>query len=235
MNKEILKIYNFLLNSYGNQGWWPLIDKVKSGGVNPTKTGSINGYIPNDYSYPKNEIQKFEIIVGSVLAQNTSWPNAEKAVYNLYENDLLNPNKLKIASHELVSKLIKPAGYFNQKAERLILIAEWFSKLDYIPSRTEVLNLKGVGPETADCILLYAFKQNEFVIDTYTKRILLNLNLIDENSSYNDMKNLFEENLKSDWKVFQEFHALLVEHAKRFHIKKGMAEKDPLKELIFNF
>ena len=101
-----------------------------------------------------------------------------------------------------------------------------------VPAREELLSLKGVGPETADSILLYAFKQPSFVVDAYTKRIVTNLGLADEKANYNEIKALFEENLPEDLAVYQEYHALLVEHAKRYYQKKSSYAKCPLLEIV---
>lgn len=219
---ELRKIYDFLYGEYGPQGWWPLLSVAKKGGVNPTKTGSINGYHPGNFSFPRTEFERFEIIIGCLLTQNTSWINVEKALLNLEREGLVRPDKIMKTKKDKLGKLIKPAGYFNQKAERLIILAEWFLKQDskISPSRDELLSLKGIGPETADSILLYAYKEPEFVVDSYAKRILINLDLIPQNASYDFVKSLFENNIEKDFKIFQEFHALLVEHAKRYYSKK---------------
>ena len=228
----IMKIYDCLLASYGPQGWWPLIELRDAGGINPTKTGSAQGYHPADYSYPQTRNQQFEIICGALLTQNTSWIQVEKALLNLI--DLLNLKQIHSFSPEAILSLdpetlkeaVRPAGYYNQKAVRLKTLACWFSELgDRIPAREELLSLKGVGPETADLILLYAFKQPSFVVDAYTKRIVTNLGLADEKASYYEIKALFEENLPEDLAIYQEYHALLVEHAKRYYQKKSYQKK----------
>lgn len=239
MKPVIRKIYDCLLASYGPQGWWPLTELREAGGTNPTKTGSIQGYHPADYTYPQTRSQQFEIICGALLTQNTSWIQVEKALLNL--KDLLNLKQIHSFSPEAVIALdleslkeaIKPAGYYNQKSIRLKTLACWFSELgDRIPARTELLSLKGVGSETADSILLYAFKQPSFVVDAYTKRIVTNLGLADEKAGYNEIKALFEDNLPEDLAVYQEYHALLVEHAKRYYQKKSIQVNDILLEDI---
>jgi endonuclease-3 related protein len=112
-------------------------------------------------------------------------------------------------------------------------LALWFIGLEgSVPAREELLSLKGIGPETADSILLYAFKQPFFVVDSYTRRIVTNLGLVDERADYNEIKSLFEESLPRDFEVYQEYHALLVEHAKRYYQKKGNYAKCPLLGLI---
>jgi len=214
-------IYDDLYNLYGPQGWWPFFYlHLEDKGNNPTKTGFIKGYHINNYDYPKNNKQIFEVIIGSLLTQNTNWQNVEKSLVNLYENDLFTAEKIAKSNIDVLKNLIKPSGYNNQKAERLILISKWFINLKKIPSRDELLKLKGVGPETADSILLYGYKIPEFVVDTYTKRIFENLSLINKNSTYDEIKDLFTTNLDKDYIIFNEYHALLVEHAKRYYRKK---------------
>lgn len=234
-NPIILKIYDSLLDSCGPQGWWPLIELHDKGGTNPTKTGSVQGYHPGDYSYPQTGNQQFEIICGALLTQNTGWQQVEKALLNLKRLNALDPVKMISLDPETLKEAIRPAGYYNQKAERLKILAGWFSNLkDRTPTREELLYLKGVGPETADSILLYAFKQPSFVVDAYTRRIVTNLGLVEEKAKYDEIKALFEENLPEDLAVYQEYHALLVEHAKRYYQKNRNSVKCPLLELAGN-
>jgi len=207
------KLYEELFDKYGPQGWWPLLN-VK--GTNPTKTGSIKGYHPKDYSYPRNERQRFEICIGAILTQNTSWANVEKALINLKENNLLEPKSLIECNEDLVKALIKPSGYFNQKSERLKIFSRFYLTLKgKMPERKELLAVKGIGPETCDSILLYAYKVPTFVVDAYTKRLLIRIGIIDKGYGYYEIKELFESNLKRSLEVFQEFHALIVENEKR--------------------
>jgi endonuclease III related protein len=221
-NDMIFNIYKKILSLYGLQGWWPLVSLHGKGGVNPTKSGSVNGYHPGDYTYPKNKNQQWEILMGTLLTQNTNWVAVEKSLLNLKSKNLFTSPQILNANIDRIKECIKPSGYFNQKSERLILLAEWFMQLpkNHIPSRKEVLSLKGIGPETADSILLYAFKKPEFVVDAYTKRIFLNLGLIKKDDSYDEIKSFFEtalQNIPDKWIVFQEYHALIVEHSKRYY------------------
>jgi endonuclease-3 related protein len=231
----ILKIYNFLLSLYGPQGWWPLIELHDNGGENPTKTGSVQGYHPGDYTYPHTRVQQFEIICGAMLTQNTSWQQVEKALINLKQVDSLSPEAIFALDPETLREAIKPAGYYNQKAARLKILAEWFLELSgRVPEREELLSLKGVGPETADSILLYAFKQPSFVVDAYTRRIVSNLDLSEEKAKYSEIKALFEDNLPKDLVIYQEYHALLVEHAKRYYQKKINCSLCPLQRIVLD-
>lgn len=218
MNTKILEIYYSFFKLYGPQGWWPLIELHLNGGVNPTKSGSIYGYHPLDYSYPQNEKQRFEIIIGAILTQNTAWPNVEKALLMLDVKNMLDPKRI-IACGEELKEMIRPAGYFNQKSEYLRNISKFIIDLNgKIPSREQLLKVKGVGNETADSILLYAYQKPEFVVDTYTMRIFSDLKLINKDAKYLEVKHFFESNLMKDYKVFQEYHALIVEHYKRLKI-----------------
>jgi endonuclease III related protein len=223
------KIYLWLFNKYGPQGWWPLLD---CDGINPTKTGCIKGYHPINYSYPKTKKEQFEICIGAILTQNTAWPNVEKALINLKKLNAISPEKIIELENEILAEAIKPAGYFNQKAKKLKIFSKFYISLnEKIPSRQELLQIWGIGPETADSILLYAYKIPTFVIDAYTKRIFSNLNLISNDSSYDEFKLLFENNINPDLAVYQEYHALIVEHAKNFYKKKERYSLCPLKNL----
>ncbi len=208
---KLITLYHSLLCRYGQQGWWPLIGHK---GENPAKTGSARGYHPGEYSCPKNENERFEICVGAILTQNTSWVNAEKALLNLKKRNILTPEK--ILSSQKLADALKPSGYFNQKARKLKEFSFFYVKLKgKIPSRKELLSVWGIGEETADSILLYAYGQPEFVVDAYTKRIGKAFGFLSGGESYLTIKELFEKNLPRDFRVYQEFHALIVEEGKR--------------------
>jgi len=235
MNR-IARIYSYLHKNYGPQGWWPLLELEGSIDKNQTKTGSVRGYHPANYTYPRTKAQQFEICVGAILTQNTAWPNVEKALLNLRQKKLLSPHSILKAEQALLAKAIRPAGYFNQKAKKLRIFSEFYiKKSDFgkrVPSREELLSLWGIGPETADSMLLYAFKVPTFVIDAYTRKIFLNLGLIKEDWDYGRIKALFETSLPRNLKLYQEYHALIVEHAKRYYGRNSDRSKDPLKEII---
>lgn len=222
----INKIYEKLLDEYSYQGWWPLLDYD---GSNPTKTGSIQGYHPKDYSFPHNSREQFEIIMGAVLTQNTSWPSVEKALINLNELIDFTPSEVLNLDEDKFKEAIRPAGYYNQKYNYLRNMAEFYLSLEgKTPTRSQLLEVKGIGNETADSILLFAYKEKEFIVDSYTKRILSYLGLIDSNDGYLKVKNFIEEEFKGDIFQYQEFHALIVEHAKRFYSKKPYGADDLL-------
>ncbi|HOM31892.1 MAG TPA: endonuclease III domain-containing protein, partial [Acetomicrobium flavidum] len=206
MNAKVMAIYEALLKHYGPQGWWPV----------------AGSYHPGDYGVPKNEEEAFEIIAGAVLTQNTAWTSVERALENLRRIEALNPCKILALSLDVLKSAIRPAGFFNQKAIYLREIALLFAGLKgRTPSRKELMSVKGVGNETADSILLYAYKRPEFVIDAYTKRIATALGLAERGAGYIELKDLFESNLPRDVAIYQEYHALLVEHAKRFYSGKA--------------
>ncbi|KZX13519.1 endonuclease III domain-containing protein [Methanobrevibacter filiformis] len=231
-NKNIKAIYDILLEEYSPQGWWPLLNYD---GINPTKTGSINGYHVGDYDFPKNQAQEFEIAIGAILTQNTTWQSVEKALINL--NDIVDnfsPKsilKIAIGDIEKFKNAIRCAGFVNQKSQYLQNIAKFFIDLgDKTPTRKEILKVKGIGNETADSILLYAFKQNEFVVDAYTKRLFSYLGYIDFKDNYLKVKKLFEDNIPNNIAIYQEYHALIVEHSKRYYSKQPYGVNDKLLE-----
>ena len=202
-----------LLDAYGPQGWWPLLEHA---GVNPTKTGSITGYHPGDYACPHNEAERFEICAGAILTQNTAWPNVEKALRALAAAAALNPEAiLRLAEPELAA-LIRPSGYHNTKARKLKELALFFQNFQgRTPARSDLLAVWGIGAETADSIRLYAYGQLEMVADTYTRRVFERLGFAPAQASYDELKNYSVAHLPLEPIVYQEFHALIVEHAKR--------------------
>ncbi len=212
MNK-IYEIYKRLYKEYGAQGWWPFLDTA---------------YHPNDYSYPKNEDQIFEVALGSILTQNTTFTSVQKALENLQEINYSTSQAIKSMDMEKLKSAIKPAGYFNQKSQYILNFIEFYDNLKgRVPSREELLKVKGIGEETADSILLYGYNQTQFKIDAYTKRLLTELGLCEEKAKYKEMKVLMESSLKEVIKdevelriVYQEYHALIVEHGKRYYSKK---------------
>jgi endonuclease-3 related protein len=218
MSDFILEIYEKLYSLYGPQGWWPLMD-LESENLN--KTGATHGYHPLDYDLPETENQKYEIILGAILTQNTAWTSAEKALLNLKELNALQPDKLLTLDEDILKEAVRPAGFLNQKSMYLVNITQFFLSLEgKTPQRKEILRVKGVGNETADSILLYVYKQPEFVVDAYTRRILSHLGLLDEKIGYIELKKIFESSLPVDVPLYQEYHALIVEHAKRYYQRK---------------
>ena len=228
MNK-IHEIYRTLLSEHGKQGWWPL--------------SKDNLHTKHHNGAPETEKDILEICLGAILTQNTNWNNVEKCIYNLNKEKLIDVNKLKKVKTEKLAQLIRSSGYYNQKAKKIKNFIDYiynkkinvlrnskrisgtqkFSKkiFDDLKKkkieelRAELLTVKGIGPETADSILLYAFEKPIFVIDAYTKRIFSKLGLYKEDIGYDELQKLFMDNLKHDVKLFKEYHALLVAHGKR--------------------
>ncbi len=207
-NKKIREIYKKLCKTFGPQHWWP-------------------GDTP------------FEIAVGAVLTQNTNWGNVEKAINNLKKAKALNAKALHKMPVKKLAQLIRPAGYFNVKAKRLksfidFLISNYQGsmqrlKRDDIDSlRHKLLDVNGVGPETADSILLYALDKPIFVIDAYTKRALSRHKILKYDEPYEKFQQLFHSSLKRDLKLFNEYHALFVRLGKTFCKIKPVCEECPL-------
>ena len=181
----------------------------------------------------------FEVIIGAILTQNTSWNNVEKALKNLKEKELLDPQKLYDVGEGLLARTIKPSGFFNIKAKRVKhfmqflfegyrgSIEKMFEK-DLLSLREELLTVNGMGPETVDSILLYAGRKPVFVVDAYTKRIFTRHKLVPEDARYGEVQGLFMDNLEHDVPLFNEYHALLVNVGKNFCKSKPRCEQCPL-------
>jgi len=163
----------------------------------------------------------FEVIVGAILTQSTAWTNVETAINNLRRQQLLTPQAIEKVSLPRLAKLVKPSGYFRQKARKLKAFVK-FLRTDYAGSlrrmfatptielRQRLLAVHGIGPETADSILLYAGNHPVFVVDAYTKRLLTRHGLAGEKTKYEEMRTLFEKSLPREVQMFNEYHALIV-------------------------
>lgn len=207
---DLLNLYETLREEYGHQGWWP---------------GET----------------RFEIIVGAILTQNTSWSNVERAIERMRRMGLFSIERILDAPIEILWDAIRPSGYFRIKSERLLnffrMVRERFScdldemaTLNLSELRETVLSVNGIGPETADSIVLYAFEKPTFVIDAYTKRILARLGLVDEDAGYYVLKELFETHLPESVELFKDYHAQFVVHAKKRCKKRlPLCEGCPLK------
>jgi len=196
VNKRLFEIYSTLLDYFGPQHWWP-------------------GETP------------LEIMVGAVLTQNTSWTNVSRAIDNLKQQNLLSMEALYNLPQEILAEKIRPSGYYNLKAGRLknLLSHIWehnrenlagFFDNDLPSLRQSLLSVRGIGPETADSILLYAAQKPVFVVDAYTYRILFRHGIIPEETDYHAIQALFMDGLPEDVALFNEFHALLVRLGKKF-------------------
>ena len=202
--------YNRLYKFYGPQKWWPADTP-------------------------------FEVIIGAILTQNTSWQNVEKAIKNLKsEGALTSPHAFKKISEKRLSHLIRPAGYFNLKARRLKNFINFLahrygnslkrlSRLDTARLRQELLGICGIGPETCDSILLYAFKRPVFVVDAYTKRVFARHRTFGEGADYNEVQKIFMHNLPSGQRLYNEYHALIVRLGKEACKKRPNCKICPIK------
>jgi endonuclease-3 related protein len=211
VSEQLTEIYKLLFDRFGPQHWWP------------------------------GETQ-FEIITGAILTQNTNWTNVEKAVANLKSADVLTPEKLYHLDVSKLAELIRPAGYYNIKAKRLKNFINWLfqnyngrltnlENLDTDQLRAELLAVKGIGRETADSILLYAFNREIFVIDAYTARVAVRHGLIEPQADYEQLRELFQSNLPQDSQLFNEYHALFVKVGKEFCKPKAKCPGCPLEKL----
>ncbi len=209
----LLSIHATLLSTYGPQGWWPINGKYDSSFKDRKKT-------PNE---------QFEIAVGAILTQNTAWTNVEKSLQSLKSANLLSPSAILKTPTDHLASIIRSSGYHNQKAKKLKELAK--SDLTS-PSREHLLDIWGIGPETADSILLDAYNHPTFVIDAYTKRIISRLGIIKKQQkdiTYDELQEFFHNQLPTDYKLFNEYHALLVQHAKRYCKTSPQCEGCPLK------
>jgi len=211
MNK-FQNLFDDLFAKHGSQGWWPVTPQ-SCHNDDPKPIYGLLG---------KSEKQKLEIIFGAILTQNTSWKNVEKAIIELNKRDLIDIEKiLKLRMDEL-GAVIRSSGYYNQKAKKLKEICTFLKKypiaklekMDLLEVRKLLLAISGIGPETADSILLYALEKPVFVVDTYTRRLLLKEGWIDEKDSYDEIQKLFMDALPDDPQLFNEFHALIVSENK---------------------
>ena len=184
----------------------------------------------------------FEVCIGAILTQNTAWGNVEKAIFNLKKEGLLSCNSIVKADINLIAELIKPSGYFNQKAKKLKAFCEFlkqgfdcnlnsfFSSGSVEGLREKLLSIWGIGRETADSILLYAGCKPIFVVDAYTKRIFSRHGICHEEVEYDDLRLLIEHSIERNVENYNEFHAALVYIGKDFCKKKNpLCDKCPLK------
>jgi endonuclease-3 related protein len=212
----IHQVYQALLTLHGPQGWWPLQNLASP-------------YHPGDYSYPHTAAERWEIALGAVLTQNTAWTNVEKALQNLQQQGLSHLPAIQAVDETSLGQALRPAGYFRQKAKKVKILASFWPNFDrqrHLPlaeKRERLLALWGIGPETADSILLYAHQEPIMVIDTYTKRILRALGVLDAQANYDDWQQYVHQEFPRDYKMLQELHALLVAHAKIYFSRQGPA------------
>jgi len=208
---ELLQIYRVLFKTYGQRHWWPADSP-------------------------------FEVVVGAFLTQNTNWNNVEKAIANLKQAQALSHRAVLEMPTDQLEELIRPAGFFRQKAERLKLFCHHLvchhqGSLDVMlqqPTsqlRSELLSLKGIGPETADSILLYAGQHRSFVVDAYTRRLFSRIGILQGTENYAEIRDLFMARLPAEVELYNEYHALIVQHCKQFCRTRPLCPACPLAEL----
>jgi endonuclease III related protein len=211
VKRQLFQIYRLLLEAYGPQYWWPADTP-------------------------------FEVMVGAILTQNTSWRNVEKSVNRLKEEGVLHPEGMHRLKTPDLASIIRSSGYFRIKADRLkefihFLYGEFdgdLMKMKRVPwkaLRQKLLGVKGIGPETADSILLYGLEKPVFVVDAYTTRVLSNHGMVSPKTSYEEVQDLFMKNLPSDTMLFNEYHALLVHLGKWVCKKRPRCDICPLKDV----
>lgn len=210
----MMQIFDRLYARFGQQHWWP---------------GQ----------------SRFEVIVGAILTQNTNWANVEKAIENLKKASVLTPAAMHRLDKASLAGLIRPAGYYNIKASRLSALLDWlFSRyggdlgrltdLATDSLREQLLGITGIGPETADSILLYALERPVFVVDAYTARIMVRHGLIEPPFDYVQLQELFHRCLPRDVRLFNEYHALLVRLGKEYCRPTARCEGCPLQDIPHN-
>jgi endonuclease-3 related protein len=212
---SLIDIFNRLAEHFGPLHWWPAESP-------------------------------FEVVVGAILTQNTAWRNVERAIAALKEAGVLSSSELVQIDRQLLESLIRPAGFFRQKAERLNLFAAYLMQhyagdlgallagpLEQV--RAELLTLKGIGPETADSILLYAGDRPSFVVDAYTRRLLTRLGMLGGDEKYQAIRALFMDHLPHSSELFNEFHALIVEQCKTFCRVRPLCGACPLQSICTYF
>jgi endonuclease-3 related protein len=204
----LLYIYECLLQHYGPQHWWPAQTR-------------------------------FEIIIGAILTQAVAWSNVENAIANLRAARALDPGILHAMPIDELAHLIRPTGYYNAKARKIkAFVAHLHNHYNYDLDallskeiqtlRNELLSIHGIGPETADSIVLYAAGQPIFVVDGYTRRLLSRLNLVPSNVNYSELQTTLQDNLPNEASLFQEYHALIVQHGKSTCRRKPLCTLCPL-------
>jgi endonuclease III related protein len=209
MKNLLMRIYERLYRAYGPRHWWP-------------------GETP------------FEVMVGAILTQNTSWRNVEKAIDHLKEAGVLNIEGINRLGKAELARLIRPSGFFRLKTDRLkafvdFLMDRYDGSLDRMRRkdvetlRPKLLEVKGIGPETADSILLYGLRKPVFVVDAYTKRVFSRQGIISEAASYEEVQRLFMDHLPHDERLYNEYHALLVQLGKTVCNKSPKCDRCPIK------
>lgn len=232
---HIKEVYQILFEHYGPQGWWPIQRRAGSEGFDE------DGYHPG-IELRIDQEDAFEIAVGAVLTQNTSWKNVRMSLSKLHEYIdahalTWSPSDLLSLPRHSLAELIRSSGYYNQKAKKLHFLADFLRKCEKEPQRNALLSIWGIGPETADSILLYVYRQPYFVVDAYSRRIFGRTTSAADFSkgTYDTVQKIFHQAISPDPTIYAEYHALLVQHAKvHCRARKPLCTGCPLSK-ICNF
>jgi len=215
MKNALLRIYEKLHAHFGPRNWWPADTP-------------------------------FEVMVGAILTQNAAWSNVEKAIRKIKKARLLSPEKIHSTPIKSLRRLVRPSGFYNEKAKKLkrltsFLFSSCGGKVNALKShdtdalRAQLLKINGIGPETADSILLYALEKPVFVVDAYTKRIFSRHGVIKGDATYGEVQNFFMKNIPGKRRLYNEYHALIVELGKSYCKKtKPICNSCPLKKIWYN-
>jgi len=204
----LMTAYRLMLGHFGPRNWWPADTP-------------------------------FEVMIGAVLTQNTAWGNVEKAIENIKSADALSLEKLYDVPDETLAEWIRPSGYYNLKTKRLKALVRFvkdayggnLDRMAKVPTkdlREQLLKVYGIGPETADSILLYALNKPVFVVDAYTHRIFSRHRIVEEGASYEEIQRVFTDNLPPETQLYNEYHALIVETGKTYCKRKPRCFDCPL-------
>ena len=223
-------IFVTLGKAYGARGWWPLPSRAGLDGRD------AEGYLPGPSETlvagggREPSLRRFEIACAAVLAQNTAWTGAARALSALSDSGLLDPGALAATDASVVEAAIRPAGTFRRKARYLRSLAAAWPGLDAgVPGRNALLALSGIGPETADCILVYCYSVPVFIADAYARRVLSRLGVLPGGLGYERARSLVEPACPPSASWHAEAHALLVEHAKRRCRAQPLCEGCPVR------
>lgn len=225
-----LRVYRALYRAFGPQGWWPFTRDRRRGPE----------YRPSNFR-PPSEAARWEICIGAILTQNTAWTNVDRAIRNLLAADALSPRKILAAPFSRLCRWIRPSGYFRQKARRLKDFLRTiranggadlkrFFRRPLAEAREVLLSVSGIGPETADSMLLYAGGRPVFVVDAYTRRIGRRIGWF-RTEDYEAIRSFFESRLPASVRLFNEFHALLVRLGKEFCKKEPDCPPCPIRRM----
>ncbi|MDX9801029.1 MAG: hypothetical protein RBT69_06825 [Spirochaetia bacterium] len=224
MKTDLIFIYEKLLETWGAQGWWPVIFEERK------DFSDSKGYHKYNTIFDQSTTDRFEISSGAVLTQNTNWNNVYNCLLDFKQHGITTPDVFLKTDQELIKNIIRRTGYYNQKYIKLVNLVSFLQSNNFYKfpddlSREALLELWGIGEESADSILLYAYNKKYFVIDAYTKRIVSRFNRTTKLKSYSDYQKYFTENIPDNLEIYNQFHALIVRHCVEVCRKKPICCK----------